>query len=683
MLFFASNDAEQREPEMPQTKPIILVDGSSYLYRAYHALPALMNSKGNPTGAVYGIINMLKRLMTRYEPEHIAVIFDPKGKTFRHTLYEAYKAHRPPMPPELVAQIQPVHDIIRAMGIPVIMVEGMEADDVIGTLATHAEQHQHDVLISTGDKDLAQLVDARITLINTMTDTLLDPPGVKEKFGVTPEQIIDYLTLVGDTSDNIPGVDKVGPKTAAKWLQAYGSLDNLITHQAEIPGKVGENFRASLKHLPLSKTLVTIKRDVDLTFDIENLILKPVAHETLVNLFKELEFKSWLAELLTKAPATLSAHDHKKNYVTILDKKTYAEWIARLNAAESFAIDTETNNLNAINADLIGLSFATKTGEAAYVPVAHDYEGAPTQLTRAEVLAQLKPLLENPQKKKIGQNIKYDMEIFANYDIGMQGIAYDTMLESYVLDSTGSHGLDALSLKYLGIRTISYEDVAGKGSKQITFNQVTLEKAGEYAAEDADITLRLHHALWPRLAKEKSLQKVFTDIELPLISVLARMEHTGVLIDPQLLAAQGETLQARLTEIEKEAYAIAGQSFNINSPKQLQEILFDVLKLPVLQKTPTGQASTADPVLQELALEFALPSLIIEYRSLSKLISTYTSRLVEEISPRTGRIHTSYHQAGTATGRCHLLILTYKTFRFARQKAVVFVKLSSHRQGIN
>ncbi len=632
------------------TKPLILVDGSSYLYRAFHALPVLMNSKNFPTGAIYGMINMLKRLIADYQPEHMAVIFDAKGKTFRDEMYAEYKATRQEMPKELVQQIEPIHHIIRAMGIPILMIEGVEADDVIGTLAKQAYEAGAPTLISTGDKDLAQLVNDHVTLINTMTNTLLDKEKVKEKFGVPPERIIDYLTLIGDTSDNIPGVPQVGPKTAVKWLQQYGSLETIITHATEISGKVGENLRASLSYLPLTQSLVTIKLDVALPCVFSELKITSPDKDTLIRFYKELEFKSWLAELLQESK--IIHEDRYANYTIVTDETVLNEWLTKLNQAPLIAFDTETTSLDALSAKLVGVSFAIESGQAIYIPFAHDYLGAPTQLSPPLVLAKIKPLLENPHIKKIGQNIKYDIEVMASENIHLQGIAFDTMLESYVLDSTSTtHDMDSLALKYLGLRTITYEEVAGKGSKQIPFNQVDVEQAGRYAAEDADVTLRLHHVLWPRIQPETGLHYIFEKIEMPLISVLASIEQYGVLIDPDKLTKHGQELLKRSQELEQEVYQLAGQPFNINSPKQLQEILFQKLKLPVLQKTPTGQASTADAVLQELALEFTLPRIIIEYRSLSKLISTYTHRLIEQINPKTGRVHTSYNQAGTATGR--------------------------------
>ena len=633
-----------------KSKTLVLIDGSSYLYRAFHAMPALTNSHGTPTGAIYGFVNMLKRMIAEYHTDHMAVVFDTKGKTFRDDLYKEYKATRQEMPSDLELQIEPIHHIIRAMGIPLIMVEGVEADDVIGTLAVEAAQHHMDSIISTGDKDLAQLVNNRVTLINTMSDTVLDPNGVQKKFGVPPERIIDYLTLVGDTSDNIPGVPQVGPKTAAKWLQEYGSLDNIIRQADSIKGKVGENLRSSLKQIPLTKELVTIKLDVNLPLKITDLKINPVNKPALIELFKEMEFKSWLAELLQTT--TELSNEKYSNYDIILTENDFAQWMEKLEKCNCFAFDTETNSLNYMLAELVGVSFAIEPGKAAYVPFGHDYFNAPKQLSREFVLSKLKPILENPGIKKIGQNIKFDMEVLANVNIQLQGVAYDTMLESYVIDSTGTrHDMDSLALKYLGWRTITFEDVAGKGAKQITFNHVDINKAGNYAAEDADVTLRLHHALWPKIISEQGLKHVFETIEMPLVPVLMHMERNGVLIDPAKLEKQGKELEARLFELEREAFALAGREFNMNSPKQLQEILFQILNLPILQKTPTGQASTADQVLQELALDFAMPRIIIEYRSLSKLMSTYTSKLVEQINPITQRVHTSYNQTGAATGR--------------------------------
>jgi DNA polymerase-1 len=630
---------------------LILVDGSSYLYRAFHAMPSFNNSKGFPTGAIYGVVNMLRKLLSDYNPEHIAVVFDAKGKTFRDDLYDKYKANRSEMPGDLVLQIEPIHAVIRAMGLPILMIDGVEADDVIGTLAKLATSAGKDTLISTGDKDLAQLVDNHVTLVNTMTGTYLNPTTVTEKFGIPPELIIDYLALVGDTVDNIPGVPQVGPKTAVKWLMQYGSLDNIVQHATEIKGKVGENFRAFLPQLPLSKELATIKLDVPLDVTVNDLQRGTPEKESLITFYRDFEFKTWLAELLEKNTPAVTQNKYA-DYETIFTDAQLDNWIKKLSAATLFAFDTETTSLNYMDARIVGLSFAIEAGKAIYIPVAHDYPDAPTQLNRETVLKKLKPILENPAIKKIGQNIKYDMEVLANHDINLQGIGYDTMLESYILDSaSNSHDMDSLALKYLGWRTIQYADVAGKGAKQISFSQVPIEAAATYAAEDADVTLQLHQKLWPKLAEEKGLKHIYENIELPLVAVLSHIERNGVLIDAEKLQSQSHELEQRLLELESEAYDMAGSAFNLNSPKQLQEILFTKLELPVLQKTPTGQPSTADAVLQELALEYPFPKIIIEYRSLSKLITTYTKKLPEQINATTGRIHTSYNQTGAATGR--------------------------------
>ncbi len=593
---------------------------------------------------------MLRRLMTDYQPERIAVVFDSKEKTFREALYESYKANRAAMPDELIQQIKPIHDIIQASGIPLIIEHGVEADDVIGTLAKQAVREGIPVLISTGDKDFAQLVNEEITLVNTMTDSVLTPETVKEKFGIPPDLIIDYLTLVGDSVDNIPGVPQVGPKTAVKWLLEYGNLDQIIANADKITGKVGENLRQSLKQIPLSKTLATIKLDVDLNISISDLQCQSPDVEKLITLYREFEFKKWLNESLEKAPQQ-KQEKHAK-YETLFSEEQFKAWIAQLNAAEMIALDTETTSLNPMDAQIVGVSFAITPGKGVYIPLAHDDENAPLQLNRDHVLKTLKPILENPTIKKIGHNIKYDFSVLTKYDITLQGIAYDTMLESYILDSSSNnHDMDSLALKYLGWRTIHFEDVAGKGAKQITFDKVPIEIAATYAAEDADVTLQLHETLWPKLSEYPGLKSVFEKIEMPLIPVLAKMERNGVLIDVEKLKKQTIELETRLTELEKETFKLAGEEFNLNSPKQLQEILYVKLGLPILQKTPTGQASTAEAVLQELALEYPLPKLIIEYRILSKLISTYTKRLPEQINPTTKRIHTSYNQTGAATGR--------------------------------
>ncbi|MEN8169380.1 MAG: DNA polymerase I [Pseudomonadota bacterium] len=651
---------------MADSKPLVLVDGSSYLYRAFHAMPSLSNSRGEATGATYGVVNMLRRLLNDYDPQHVAVVFDAKGKTFRDELYPEYKAHRPPMPDELRGQIAPIHAMVEAMGFPLIMVEGVEADDVIGTLAVQAEAQGMSVLISTGDKDMAQLVDAKVTLVNTMSDTLMDVAGVEEKFGVTPEQIIDYLALIGDTSDNVPGVSKVGPKTAAKWLQAYGSIDAIIAKADEIKGKVGEYLRESIAsgQLLLSRELVTIKCDVALEQGPAELLRRPADTETLKKYYGEMEFKSWLAELLSNNDSDAGENQEQTSnegvetpvvtaeYETVLEWQQFDSWLEKLQQAELFAFDTETTSLNYMDAAIVGLSFAVEAGKAAYLPLAHNYPGAPAQLPRDEVLARLKPLLEDANQLKVGQNLKYDMSVLANYDITLRGIAYDTMLESYVLDSTATrHNMDALSLKYLGHKTIKYEEVAGKGAKQIGFNEVALEQAAPYAAEDADITLRLHQTLWPRLEGEPELAALYKEMEVPLLSILSRIERNGVLVDSAMLQQQSGELAAKMQQIETEAFKEAGESFNIASPKQIQGILFEKMGLPVLKKTPKGQPSTAEEVLVELAQDYPLPRLILEHRSLSKLKSTYTDKLPQMVSPHTGRVHTSYHQAVAATGR--------------------------------
>ena len=630
---------------------LVLVDGSSYLYRAFHAMPSLTNSKGQPTGAAYGMTNMLKRLEAEIAPELAAVVFDAKGKTFRDDLYPKYKANRPPMPVELRAQIEPIHAIVRALGFPVLVVGGVEADDVIGTLAEQAKAAGLDVLVCTGDKDMAQLVGERVTMVNNLDDAVLDAAGVAAKFGVPPESIVDYLALVGDTVDNVPGVPKVGPKTAAKWLAEYRTVENLVAHAGEIKGKVGENLRASLAQIPLSKELVTILRDVEL--DVGPLDLELVAPdvEALKTLYGELEFRTWLGELLDAggdAPAEAPAAE----YETVLDEAALDAWIARLGAAEAIAFDTETTSLDYMRADLVGVSFAVEPGHAAYVPFGHDYPGAPDQLAHDVVLGKLRPILESERPAKIGQNLKYDMSVLARAGIHLAGIEFDTMLESYVLDSTATrHDMDSLALKYLGHRTIHYEDIAGKGAKQLSFNQIPIEDAGPYAAEDADVTLRLHRVLRPRLDEHVSLARLCDTVETPLVPVLSRVERNGVRIDVRRLNQQSAELAERMHEIEASAHKSAGGPFNLGSAKQIQSILFERLGLPVLAKTPKGQPSTAESVLQELAFDHALPRLILEHRAMSKLKSTYTDALPACVNPATGRVHTSYHQAVASTGR--------------------------------
>ncbi len=634
--------------------PLILVDGSSYLFRAFHALPPLTNSKGQPTGAVYGVINMLNKLVEEYKPEHIAVVFDAKGKTFRNDMYEDYKANRPPMPDDLRSQIEPLYELVEALGYPMIIVPGVEADDVIGTYARQATEQKIDTLISTGDKDLAQLVNEHVTLINTMNNVVLDEAGVMEKFEVPPAAIIDYLALMGDTSDNIPGVPKVGPKTAAKWLKQYQTLDNLVAHADEIKGKVGESLRENLQQLPLSRELTTIKCDVELDHAISELAMRSPQLEKLKQIYTEMEFKTWLSNLsaegaeVADSPARARA---EASYETILDKKSFDHWIKKLKKAQQFAFDTETTSLDYMQARVVGVSFAVKTGEAAYVPFAHDYLDAPQQLSEQEVLGALKPLLEDKSKGKIGQNLKYDAHVLSNHGISMQGITQDTMLESYVLDSTQRHNMDDMALRLLGHSTIHFEDIAGKGAKQLTFNQVDLALAGPYAAEDADITLQIHEKLSQALAAEPALKKVYEEIELPLLNVLLKIERNGVKVDVAMLEQQSKQLAERMKEVEQLAYDEAGETFNLASPKQLSTILFEKLKIPSSKKTKTGQYSTAEDVLQELAAEYALPKLLLEHRSLSKLKSTYTDKLPLQVNKDTGRVHTSYNQTVAATGR--------------------------------
>lgn len=630
-------------------KPLILVDGSSYLFRAYYALPPLTNSKGHSTGAIYGVINMLRKLMADYQPDYIAVIFDPKGKTFRNNLYRNYKANRAEIPKELHDQIKPLFEIIQALGLPLIIKEGYEADDVIATLAKKAGQEGFHVLVSTGDKDLAQIVNSHVTLINTMTDQLLDSHGVKEKFGVSPEKIIDYLTLIGDNIDNIPGVPKVGPKTAAKWLNQYGSVEAIIKHANKVKGKVGENLRAHLDKLPLARQLVTVISDLSLEKKPMDLVPLQKNREKLIELFTTFEFKSWLAEILAgeaQKPTT-------SQYITITDKKTFEKWIEKLKEANEFAFDIETTGFNAVYKRLIGISFAIKAHEAAYVPLAHDYINAPVQLDKQWVLAQLKPVLEDRNKIIIAQNLKYDSQILAGENITIKAKTYDTLLESYVLNSSSMrHDLNTLALKYLGRRIIvKFNDVVGKGVKQITFNQVPLDNASAYAAEDADVTLQVHHKLWPLIKKEKNLKKVFEQIEMPLLPILMQMEMHGVLIDTALLHEQSIELNQRIEELEREAHKLAGHKFNLGSPKQLQTVLYNELKLPVFQKTPSGQPSTAENILQDLSLNYVFPKVILEYRSLSKLKSTYVDRLPRQVHPATRRVHTTYNQSVTSTGR--------------------------------
>ncbi|MDP2226923.1 MAG: DNA polymerase I [Moraxellaceae bacterium] len=673
---------------MPAT-PLILVDGSSYLYRAFHALPPLTTKKGQPTGAVKGVVNMLQKLIKAYGPTHVAVVFDAPGGTFRDAIYPEYKANRPPMPDDLRAQIEPLHAMIRALGLPLLCEPGVEADDVIGTLAQRAAAVGMPVLISTGDKDIAQLVNEHITLINTMTDTLMDREGVVAKFGVPPERIIDYLALVGDSVDNIPGVPGVGPKTAAKWLQEYGSLDALIARADEVKGKAGENLRASMAVLALARELATIKCDVELPLTIDDLHPGEPDNVALLQWTEELEFRTWHTELQTlmkkqqtaahndpdnfllsagastadassseplaavpekKEESVAPVDDVERHYHTVMTEEQLTDLLHKLGNATVFCVDTETTSLDYMQAEIVGLSFALKAGEAWYVPVGHDYMGAPEQLPRDAVLARLRPLLENPAIGKIGQHLKYDTHVLANHGIALRGIVFDTMLASYVLDATATrHNMDAMAAHYLDLKTTTFEEIAGKGVKQLSFNQVEVEKAAHYAAEDADITQRLHDVLAPQLAAVPALESVFRDIEMPLAPILQTMEHRGVLIDAAMLATQSRDLGQRMIALEKQVYELAGQEFNLASPKQLGHILYEKLGIPAPKKTATGQYSTAEDVLEQL--DHPLPRLLLEHRSLAKLKSTYTDKLPELVDANTGRVHTSYHQAVAATGR--------------------------------
>ena len=661
---------------MATKTPLILVDGSSYLYRAFHALPPLTNSKGKPTGAVKGVINMMRRLQKDYPESTHVVVFDAKGKTFRDEIYSDYKANRPPMPDDLRLQIEPIHQIIQAMGMPMLVIEGVEADDVIGTLALQATAAQQPVVISTGDKDIAQMVNEHIVMENTMTNTVLDRAGVIEKFGIPPELIIDYLALLGDKSDNIPGVPGVGEKTALGLLQGIGGLDDIYARLDEVAGlafrgakTMGPKLEEHRELAYLSYKLATIKTDVAMDLALDELHNGDPDDSALLALFKDMEFKTWIKELenpdtapVSKAEQNTSSAEGtdsaaetpeiQRDYQTVLTQQQLDSWVAKIKSAPLVAVDTETTSLDYMQAKLVGVCVAVEPGEAAYIPFGHDYLGAPAQLSQDSVLAQLKPLLEDPEFKKVGQNLKYDMSVLAQHGIDLQGVAFDTMLESYVLDSVATrHDMDSLAAEYLGETTISFTDVAGKGASQLTFNQVALEEAAPYAAEDADITLRLHSTLWPELSKHATLEKVFKDIELPLLPVLSRIERTGALVDGTLLFQQSNELAERLGELETEAWDLAGQQFNLASPKQLGEILFEKLEIPVLKKTAKGAPSTKEEVLQELALDYPLPKVLLEHRSLAKLKSTYTDKLPTMINPASKRIHTSYHQAGTATGR--------------------------------
>jgi DNA polymerase I len=659
---------------MAPAPDLVLVDGSSYVYRAFHALPPLSNSRGEPTGAVLGVLNMLVKFMKDYRPRRIGVVFDAPGRTFRDELFAEYKAQRPAMPDDLRAQIKPLYDIIQAQGLPLLCVPGVEADDVIGTLARRAAQSGERVLISTGDKDMAQLVDGSITLINTMNNAVLDREGVKLKFDVYPEQIVDYLALVGDSSDNIPGIDKVGPKTGAKLLQQYGGVGNLVAHAAEVPGKVGENLRAGLDTLELSRRLATIRVDVELPPGAWD--LTPGAPDTpkLRELYTRYELRGLLRQLDTEsaagaspgaaptaaavpvvpagAAAPTSLPPEERHYETVTRHEDLERWLEALSRAELFAFDTETTSLDYMQAEIVGISFCIEPGRAAYVPLAHVYPGAPEQLERARVLAAFKPILEDSRRGKVGHNLKYDAHVLLNAGIALDGMRFDSMLESYVLNSVATnHDMDSDARRYLGITTITYEDVAGKGARQICFDQVPLDKASEYAAEDADVTLRLHRALWPQLEALPALARLYEECEQPLVPVLLAMEHHGVLVDRERLRAQSREFARQLQELVLQAQREAGHEFNIESPRQLQQILFERLQLPVRRKTPTGQPSTAEDVLEELAASYALPRIVLEYRALAKLKSTYTDKLPEQVNARTGRIHTDYAQAVAATGR--------------------------------
>ncbi len=631
---------------------LVLIDGSSYLYRAYHALPNLSNSSGEPTGALHGVLTMINKLVREQPDAHVAVVFDAPGKTFRDEIYKEYKATRPPMPDDLRAQVEPILDAVRAMGLPLLQVEGVEADDVIGTLCAQAAKKKQNVLVSTGDKDLAQLVNEHVTLVNTMNDSVLDRDAVKEKFDVWPEQIIDYLALVGDSSDNIPGVPKVGPKTASKWLNEYDSADGIIEHADEIKGKVGESLRENIDSLKLSKELAAIRLDCELDASIDDLVAGDSNPEQLRELYRRFELRTLLSQLGDAEEAPQPEPEKSGDYETVLGWKAFDKWLGRIKKAKLVALDTETTSLDYMQAEVVGLSLSVKAGEAAYIPVAHDYPGAPDQLPRDEVLERLKPWLEDPKASKVGHHLKYDAHVLARHGIRLQGMAYDSMLESYVLNSVATrHDMDSVARHYLGRETIHYEDVAGKGAKQLTFNQVDLDMAAPYAAEDADITLQLHETLWDKLGAIKTLKNVYTDIEQPLVPVLLGMEETGVLLDKDMLAKQSKELAKKMQQLEKEAHELAGGPFNLGSPKQLQEILFEKLELPVIRKTPKGQPSTAEDVLVELANDYDLPRVIIDYRSVSKLKSTYTDKLPLQIAASTGRVHTSYHQAVAATGR--------------------------------
>jgi DNA polymerase-1 len=661
-------------------KTLLLVDGSSYLYRAFHAMPDLRNAEGAPTGAIYGMINMLRRLRNDYSAAYIACVFDAKGKTFRDDLYTDYKANRPSMPDDLARQVEPIHEAVKALGWPILMVEGIEADDVIGTLAVQAVQHGLKAVVSTGDKDMAQLVNEHVTLINTMSNEKFDREGVIGKFGVPPERIVDYLSLIGDTVDNVPGVAKVGPKTAVKWLTQYGSLDQIIASAADIGGAVGGNLREALDWLPQARTLVTIKTDCDLTRHMvsipESLVARPADNEALIDFFKRYGFKTWLRELTGEStsgvrPAT-QVHQGQANgagqtdlfaaadasnavttteYETVLTEEQLDRWLDTINDAALTSVDTETTSLDPMQAQLVGISLSCKPGVAAYIPVAHRYQGVPAHLSREFVLSRLKPWLEDESKRKVGQHLKYDSHIFANYGVALRGIAHDTLLESYVFESHKSHDMDSLALRHLNRKTITFEEVCGKGAGQLCFDEVPIERATDYAAEDADVTLQLHNAMWPHIEKDEGLRYIYEKIEVPTSVVLQKIERNGVLIDMQLLTAQSHELGKRMMEMEAKAHELAGQPFNLNSPKQIGEIFFNKLQLPVVKKTPSGTPSTDEEVLQKLAENYPLPKILLDYRGLSKLKSTYTDKLPKMVDPKSGRVHTNYAQAVAVTGR--------------------------------
>ncbi|PRY04789.1 DNA polymerase I [Paraburkholderia sp. BL25I1N1] len=644
-------------------KTLLLVDGSSYLYRAYHAMPDLRSPDGNPTGALYGMINMLRRMRKEVTAEYSACVFDAKGKTFRDDWYPDYKANRPSMPDDLSRQIEPIHVAVRALGWPLLMIDGVEADDVIGTLSTEAEKRGMNVIVSTGDKDLAQLVSDHVTLINTMTNETLDRAGVLAKFGVPPERIVDYLSLIGDTVDNVPGVEKCGPKTAIKWLTQFDSLDGIVAHADEIKGAVGDNLRRALDFLPMARKLVTVERNCDMTDHIvsieESLQSRPESREELREVFTRHGFKTWLREVEiadavegpeTDVPPALSV-DHERHYDTVQTWEQFDAWLEKINAAELTSFDTETTSLDPMTAQIVGLSLSVEAGRAAYVPLAHRGPDAPVQLPRDEVLARLKRWLESAEHKKVGQHLKYDEQVLANYGIEMRGVEHDTLLQSYVVESHRTHDMDSLALRHLGVKTIKYEEVAGKGAGQIGFDEVALDKAAEYAAEDADITLRLHQALYPQVTAEKTLEYVYRAIELPTSRVLRKMERTGVLIDAEKLRQQSSEIATRLIQLESEAYVLAGGEFNLGSPKQIGQIFFEKLELPVVKKTPSGAPSTDEEVLQKLAEDYPLPKILLEHRGLSKLKSTYTDKLPRMVNATTGRVHTNYAQAVAVTGR--------------------------------